>query len=128
MKWKNILLGVLWAAIAVGAKAQTILTMDGNQKGTKISPMLYGIFFEEINHAGDGGLYAELICNRSFEDNDKEPEYWQPEGQAQISLVENGLLNSAQKRALRISCMKKSSNAACDGVVNTGYWGIHAVK
>ena len=30
---------------------------------------MYGIFFEEINHAGDGGLYAELIQNRGFEDS-----------------------------------------------------------
>ena len=34
----------------------------------KISPLLYGIFFEEINRAGDGGLYAEMLQNRSFED------------------------------------------------------------
>lgn len=33
-----------------------------------VNPSLYGLFFEEINHAGDGGLYAELIRNRSFED------------------------------------------------------------
>ena len=31
---------------------------------------MYGIFFEEINHAGEGGLYAELIQNRSFEDKE----------------------------------------------------------
>ena len=37
-----------------------------NERGAKISPSMYGVFFEEINHAGDGGLYAELIQNRSF--------------------------------------------------------------
>ena len=36
--------------------------------GTPIPSNLYGIFFEEISHAGDGGLYAELIQNRGFED------------------------------------------------------------
>lgn len=45
------------------------LTVDTANPGAKISPMLYGAFFEEINHAGDGGLYAELISNRSFEDS-----------------------------------------------------------
>ncbi len=38
------------------------------ERGAEISPQMYGIFFEEINHAGDGGLYAELVQNRSFED------------------------------------------------------------
>lgn len=39
------------------------------EKGTDISPAFVGVFFEEINRAGDGGLYAELVLNRSFEDN-----------------------------------------------------------
>lgn len=38
---------------------------DGARR--EVSPMLYGIFFEDINYGGDGGLYAELIANRSFE-------------------------------------------------------------
>jgi lysophospholipase L1-like esterase len=44
------------------------LTIDVSPPGAKISPTLYGVFFEEINHAGDGGLYAELIRNRTFEE------------------------------------------------------------
>lgn len=43
------------------------ITLDVNDKGIEISPVLYGIFFEDINYAGDGGMYAELINNRSFE-------------------------------------------------------------
>jgi len=35
---------------------------------TKVSPELYGLFFEEINHAGDGGLYAEMVVNRTFKE------------------------------------------------------------
>lgn len=46
----------------------TTITVDAAAQGVAISPHLYGIFFEEINHSGDGGLYAELIENRSFED------------------------------------------------------------
>lgn len=34
-----------------------------------MDPSLYGVFFEEINHAGDGGLYAELVRNRNFEEH-----------------------------------------------------------
>lgn len=36
------------------------------KKTCRLEPSMYGIFFEEINHAGDGGLYAELVRNRSF--------------------------------------------------------------
>lgn len=39
------------------------------QKGHQVSKHLYGIFFEEINHAGEGGLYAELVRNRNFEEH-----------------------------------------------------------
>ena len=44
------------------------LTIQADKPTVEISPMLFGIFFEEINHAGDGGLYAELLQNRSFEE------------------------------------------------------------
>src|SRR5690349_2465361 len=44
------------------------LTVEMDRPGASISPLLYGIFFEEINRAGDGGIYAEMIQNRSFED------------------------------------------------------------
>ncbi len=44
------------------------LTIDVAHPGAKISPSLYGIFFEEIDHAGDGGIYAELIRDRTFEE------------------------------------------------------------
>lgn len=39
-----------------------------DQPGVRISPVLYGIFFEEINRAGEGGLWAEMLVNPSFED------------------------------------------------------------
>ncbi len=44
------------------------ITIDAGSPGHPIPPNLYGIFFEEISHAGDGGLYAELVQNRGFED------------------------------------------------------------
>jgi alpha-N-arabinofuranosidase len=45
------------------------ITLDATQRGARIPSSLYGIFFEEISHAGEGGLYAELIQNRGFEDS-----------------------------------------------------------
>jgi alpha-L-arabinofuranosidase len=52
-----------------GAFAQSAIKIDGSAKRTLISPSMYGIFFEEISHGGEGGLYAEMIRNRSFEDH-----------------------------------------------------------
>lgn len=49
------------------------------QRGASVSPTMYGVFFEEINHAGDGGLYAELVQNRSFEELEM-PEGYHAEG------------------------------------------------
>ncbi|MBQ8098006.1 MAG: carbohydrate binding domain-containing protein [Bacteroidaceae bacterium] len=105
------------------SKGQSVFSIDALQQGAAISPSLYGLFFEEINHAGDGGLYAELIRNRSFEDNEVQPESWEAVGSATIALTQDCLLNSAQHYALCII-----ATAPGTGVQNTGYWGIHAVK
>jgi alpha-L-arabinofuranosidase len=49
------------------APVAVAITGDATAEGTPISPLLYGLFYEDINHAADGGLYAELVRNRSFE-------------------------------------------------------------
>ncbi|MBQ7443750.1 MAG: arabinosidase [Bacteroidaceae bacterium] len=110
------------AALALAtphASAQTTITVDATQPGVAVSPRLYGIFFEEINHAGDGGLYAELVQNRSFEDDDAEAVAWKAVGGAKAELTTRDMLNSAQTRALRLSV-----GAAGGGVTNGGYWGM----
>ncbi len=69
MKTKLIILAsVLLMSAGLACHAQTN-TFDINMKklGAPIQPTMYGIFFEDINFAADGGLYAELIKNRSFE-------------------------------------------------------------
>ena len=48
--------------------AQVTLNIDAGERGALIGDRHYGIFFEEINHAGDGGLYGEMLMNRSFEE------------------------------------------------------------
>jgi len=48
------------------------------QNGKKISPNLFGLFFEDINYSADGGLYAEMVQNRSFEYNPTERKEWNP--------------------------------------------------
>ncbi len=49
------------------AKSDYQLSVDASKEIHDISELLYGIFFEDINFAADGGLYAELVINRSFE-------------------------------------------------------------
>ena len=56
------------ASPARAAAAPLTLTVDTTQPGHAVSPDLFGAFFEEINFAGVGGLYAELIRNRAFMD------------------------------------------------------------
>ena len=68
MKTRKLLIAVLFIS-ACSMNAQVVINVDATQKGPKISPTHYGIFYEDINHAADGGLYAELIRNRSFEDD-----------------------------------------------------------
>lgn len=46
-----------------------VLTVDYSKPGAEVNPHMYGIFFEEINHSGDGALYGELIMNRNFEEH-----------------------------------------------------------
>ncbi|WP_299098953.1 alpha-L-arabinofuranosidase C-terminal domain-containing protein [uncultured Alistipes sp.] len=52
-----------------GEEPEATIRIDLARRGADIPASMYGIFFEEINHAGDGGLYAELIQNRGFEDS-----------------------------------------------------------
>lgn len=55
------------ACIGLSAAAATTVEIDLGKKGAPVSPTMYGLFFEDINYAADGGLYAEKIKNRSFE-------------------------------------------------------------
>lgn len=52
---------------SVASVAQTTINIDAKKPGAAIPSTLYGIFFEDINYAADGGLYAEMVKNRSFE-------------------------------------------------------------
>lgn len=62
-------LGALLLAAGINLQAQSTHTMviQTNKPGAVIQPTLYGHFFEDINFGADGGLYAELVKNRSFE-------------------------------------------------------------
>lgn len=145
-----LVLSTVWLAAAAGP-GQAELTIDLTQPATPVSPSLYGIFFEDINHAADGGLYAQLVCNWSFEDmvtparctvknkilqnpggwktkfDDSDPiPGWKKihEGKASVklSLEDKGLFNTANAKALRMNLTSDGSTRA--GVVNEGFWGM----
>lgn len=119
---KRHFLALSLLAMAQAVSAQVVIDIDANQRGPMVSPTHYGIFYEDINHAADGGLYAELIRNRSFED-DATPCNWFAVGDAKIALVQDGLLNDVQHNALNVTLHNPG-----DGVRNEGFWGMNAVK
>jgi len=96
--------GAIVAAQGPGQSPAT-LTVHVDRPGATISPLLYGLFFEEINRAGDGGLYAEMVHNRSFEDADK-PVGWSltksPGVEATMALDTSRPLNDKNRRSLRL--------------------------
>lgn len=92
-----------------------------HEKTNQISPLLYGIFFEDINYAGDGGLYAELIANRSFEYYDRDGKCdkhkmcWETIGNAVLEIKSDQPLNNVHTHYACLSGKKGS------GLRNIGY-------
>ena len=139
MNYKKMLFMVGCAVFAAAVRAQVMIDIDAQQRGPKVSRMLYGIFYEDINHAADGGIYAELIRNRSFEDG---PRYGAPAdmqgwstyaaapSQLTAKLIQptkkTPLLNAVQHNALELNVKASPSVPVC--LVNEGFWGINAVQ
>ena len=138
--FKKILAALsLSAFIAVYSNAQTPkLTLDLSKPGLNVSPTLYGLMTEEINHSYDGGLYAELIRNRIFKDNPSKPEGWSLvnedtiNSKAAIKLMattqdnvpydeRRHAINGALQTCLRLTVEKSGTRV---GIANEGYWGI----
>ncbi len=139
MNYRKMLFMVGCAVFAAAVRAQVMIDIDAQQRGPKVSRMLYGIFYEDINHAADGGIYAELIRNRSFEDG---PRYGAPAdmqgwstyaaapSQLTAKLIQptkkTPLLNAVQHNALELNVKASPSVPVC--LVNEGFWGINAVQ
>lgn len=135
----RFLASVFVFAITAHTSAQTpTLTLDFTKPAANVSPMLYGLMTEEINHAYDGGLYPELIRNRIFKDNKSNPEGW--------SLVRNDSTSKANIKLLAVAgqenipfderrhaitgalttCLRLTVEKAGGriGIANEGFWGI----
>jgi alpha-N-arabinofuranosidase len=127
MKRQSLLgMALLLGTIAPRAAAPTI-AIDASSAAGKVSPLFNGLMTEEINHAYDGGLYAELVRNRAFLDNPASPVHWSPVhaegGAATIALDTAEPLNAVIGASLRLNVTQASAGHAA-GVANEGYWGI----
>jgi len=123
-KFRLYFAAVIFAATAAGAQSAATVTIQANQPGAVVSSNLFGIFFEEINYGGEGGVYAELVRNRSFAGS-ASPDFW--------TLVTNGIatgtmsvdtsqpLNTNNLRSLQLAM---SSGSGSIGAANSGYWGM----
>lgn len=99
------------------------LRIDAAKVTGKVSPTLYGLMTEEINYSYEGGLYGELIRNRSFMANPSWPIYWEVVGNPAVVLDKNQPLNSALDVSLKVDASTASEKAP-EGIANGGYWGI----
>jgi alpha-N-arabinofuranosidase len=123
------LLAALLIAVTCASAQQppATLEIDAHKPIAQVSPTLYGLMTEEINHSYDGGLYPELIRNRAFMDNSYGPHGWvlleQGNAQAAMDLDKTTGPSEAIPRSLKVTIQSAdASNQA--GVVNTGYWGM----
>lgn len=116
------------AATAVSSfAANPTFTVDAGAPAGKVSPMLYGLMTEEINHSYDGGLYAELIQNRAFLDDATAPVHWSVvndnDAAATLALDPANPCNDQLTTSLRLTVTKADKKNPA-GAANDGYWGI----
>ncbi len=122
---------LLLLVIAVGgAEAQTAqLTIDTTQIVSPVSPTLYGLMTEEINHSYDGGLYPELIQNRAFHDTWEGVSPWDlvRRGNAEVSKAVDTTTgpSAALAHSLKLTVVSASKGNEA-GLTNPGYWGFEA--
>jgi len=119
----------LSANIAVAAT--NTITIRADQPGKKISPDLFGIFFEDINYAADGGLYAELVQNRSFEYQATEQLNWTPMtsweqttrdgGRGSLSIADAVPVHPNNPHYVVVETQQPGAGV---GLVNSGFDGI----
>src|SRR6202171_4085682 len=113
---------VLLAATMPGpliARAETsagiaTLNIDTSKPLHSVSPMLYGLMTEEINYSYDGGLYAELVRNRNFKEDSKDPVHWklveERGGAGSSALDATQPFNGAIGSSLKLTVSQASGN------------------
>lgn len=100
-----------------------VLTIHADQVTAKMPPTFYGLMTEEINYSYEGGLYGELIRNRSFKADASEAKFWNHVGEGTMTLDPGTPLNDALNVSLKLDATSATSSSPV-GIVNGGYWGI----
>lgn len=119
MKLRHFLLGSMFATSLCMAAEDNVITVNTLKSGATVQPTMYGIFFEDINFAADGGLYAELVKNRSFEFTPDHLLGWQAFGKVEIK--NDGPFDKNPHYA-RLSSMGHGD--WWTGLANEGFFGI----
>lgn len=121
-------LALLWSGVAVAQGTQPVtLAIDLNHAKAAVSPMLYGLMTEEINFSYDGGLYGELVRNRTFQDRPNGPEHWylHEGGGGDATMKIDRTTGPSAALPLSLALTLRSSDAKDPvGVENEGFWGI----
>src|SRR5881296_188731 len=103
----RVWIAALCLLVPVLPSGPATLQIDAAKPGPRVSPMLYGLMTEEINHAYDGGLYGELIRNRAFKDDANVPAHWSVVqdggGAGSIALDNDQPLNAALTTSLKLT-------------------------
>ncbi len=119
--------GVLAASAIKQLAGPGTLTVDASQAGPHIASTEFGEFLEEINHSGDGGVYAEMIRNRDLKEDANNPVYWSPVSgggaSGSIALDKGVGPTAANQVSLELSVGSVPAGGRV-GVANAGYWGI----
>ncbi len=116
---------VITVVLAIlNVNAQT-LTVDLTQRGA-VQPTMWGVFFEDINYAADGGLYPEQIKNRSFEFF-MPMMGWTEVASERFSLNKNSgaveILNTGNASNQRFARVKINSETGY-ALINEGFFGM----
>lgn len=116
------------APLAAPAQGVATLTIDTSKIVANVSPTLYGIMTEEINHSYDGGLYAELISNRTFQTSrGLSLENWtliqNGNSQAAIKIDKTTGPSAAVPHSLKLVAVSANGKEEA-GFYNNGFWGI----
>src|SRR5260221_8581257 len=123
---KRVILFLACAASTTLLAAAPSFTVDASHPSGKVSPRLYGLMTEEINHSYDGGLYAELIRNRAFLDAQTPVNWSVVNDDASIAAIEldpTNAYNDKLTTSLRLT-VEKATHEHPAGVANSGYWGF----
>lgn len=126
----RFLLGLAAAGLLAGpaARAQSAapatITVQVNKPGAAVPKNMYGLFFEDINFAADGGLYPELVKNKSFETDDRLIGWKAIRGAAGLEsyiVSSDRPISNANNHFLRLSAKTAGPDA---GFVNEGFRGM----